>query len=121
MKLFLSGRHTGKTTELIKLAAERFCYIVCRSRAEADRISRIAKELNFDIPYPITYVDFIRADYYHKGIRGFVIDDIDALLLEMCPYVPIVGVALNTDQDTPPQRKTTDATTIESRVLTLNC
>lgn len=104
MKLFLSGRHTGKTTELIKLAAERFCYIVCRSRTEADRIAGIAKKLNLDIPYPITYGDFIRVDYYHKGVRGFVIDDVDALLSAMCPHVPIIGITLNTEQDAVPEQ-----------------
>ena len=74
------ARASGKTHKLIELSSERHAYIVCKDRKEAERIFQDSLDRKLKIPFPITYAEFINKQYYGKGIREFVIDDVDMFL-----------------------------------------
>ena len=94
MEVIYRSRGRGKTTDLIKIAAEGFYYMVCANMKRVQWTANLARELGLDIPFPVTFDEFIRKEYYGKGIKGFVIDDADQLLQYMSS-VPVFAVALN--------------------------
>lgn len=93
MEVYAKPRQRGKTTDLIKLAAEEFLYIVCIDRAEAYRVAQAAEEMELDIPFPLTWGEFINHQYYDPGVRGFVIDNLD-LCIQQGSTAPIRAVSL---------------------------
>lgn len=97
MQIINRPRGAGKTTELIKLAAERFAYIVCPRHEDCRRIAEHAKTLNLDIPYPITWQEYIEGRYYRKGVREFMIDDIDRCL-ETTTKAPVTAISINREE-----------------------
>lgn len=94
MKTIIGKRRSGKTTELIKLASETGGYIVCRDMDECSRIQSIAKEKGYSISFPITYSEFAKRQYHSKGIKCFLIDNVE-LLLSYMSDVPIHAITLN--------------------------
>jgi diaminopimelate decarboxylase len=94
MKVILRPRATGKTEELIRLAAEHGAYIVCRSLDEASRIKSISSDMCLDINLPITYSEFFERRYHRRGIKGFLIDDVDEFVQRLS-QVPVLGVTLS--------------------------
>jgi len=96
MKIVVSSRGMGKTTLCILESAASGAHIVCANHAEAYRIAEQAKEMGKEIPFPLTYDEFIRGEYSGKGVRGLLIDNADRLLQYMAK-VPIQTVILGTD------------------------
>ena len=94
MKIILKALRMGKTSEAIKLAAENFSYIVCHNRQETDRIFRVAQNLEVDIPHPITFDDLLCKRYYGAGVKGFIIDNADHLLQQLCNGVELKGITM---------------------------
>lgn len=94
MKVIVGGRQTGKTIDLIKRSAECNGYIVCHSLEECSRIFAIARELDLLINFPICYAEFINHHYYSKGIKFFLIDNVN-LLLQRMSKVPIDTITVN--------------------------
>lgn len=80
MKLITEPKGSGKTYQLIMESATNGDYIVCHSSKEAERIFSIANEHKLNIPFPLTYDEFINKRYYSKGIKGILIDNVDILL-----------------------------------------
>ncbi len=80
MKVYRSGRRSGKTTDLIKESARGGGYIVCANLNEVSRIMSVARDMKKDIPMPISFYEFLNKKYYSKGIKSFLIDDADELL-----------------------------------------
>jgi hypothetical protein len=99
MKVYARPRQGGKTTELVRLAAQEFLYVVCPDRAQALHVQRVARDMGLDIPFPMTWGEFLRCDYHSKGVRGFVIDNLD-LCIQGMSHVPVRAVSL-TDEDAP--------------------
>lgn len=95
MKIIAKPRRMGKTTEIIKRAAKDFGYIVCLSHAECHRIAKQAKELTLDIPFPLTFDEYIGGHFHGKGIKSFHIDNADWLLSIFSKGVPIETVTFN--------------------------
>lgn len=76
MKIIRTDRGRGKTTELIKQSARDRSYILCMNKENARYIYDMAREMNLNIPYPIT-----TADLPLRGFKGSVlIDEIDYIL-----------------------------------------
>lgn len=94
MKIIYKERKKGKTTELIKLSAEHHNYIVCHSISEVYRINDEARKMGLNIPFPITYDEFIKGKYYGKGVKGFLIDNAE-MLLQYITKVPITAITIN--------------------------
>lgn len=76
--MMVGGRRLcGKTTELVKRSHAEHLYIVCVDHGRVLNILRIAKELELDIPYPITVNELpIQSRYVHKVL----VDDIEEVL-----------------------------------------
>ena len=80
MKIILKPIRAGKTTELIKLSAEKQFSIICFNRQEALRVASNAKYHGFKIPFPMTYDELINKYYYGKGIKGILVDNADMFI-----------------------------------------
>lgn len=90
MRIISGARQSGRTTELIKLAAEadkngEVAYIVCHSQQEANRIARLASSARLDIRYPITFDEFLNYNYAGTKITKFFIDNAEYLLNSLSP------------------------------------
>lgn len=79
IKIF-KKRGGGKTMDLIDKSAETGAYIVCLNQNEASRIAAIAQEKNKDIPFPLTFEEFDEHQYHGKGVKGFLIDNLDMFI-----------------------------------------
>lgn len=70
-------RNCGKTTELIKLASVKHLYIVCASREKVRYVAQLAKDLEIDIPFPVSVDELpLRSGY----IKEVLVDDIEEVL-----------------------------------------
>lgn len=96
MKVILGKQGSGKTTELIKMAAEGRYYIVCRNYNHARHIQQMALEMGVVILFPISYDEFLNRQYNGVHIDGFLIDDADALLQRLSP-VRITAITLTNE------------------------
>ena len=99
MKVYARPRQGGKTTELIRLAAEEFLYVDSPDQAQVRYVARTARDMGLDIPFPLTWQEFTSGRYEGKGINGFVIDNLDMCIQQMTT-VPVRAVSL-TDADAP--------------------
>ena len=89
MKIIYGGRGSGKTTRLIEESAKDEGYIVCITKRACSRVFSQAQKLELDIPFPITYDELIKGQFYGKGIKGFHIDNVEYLLKHICRRVPL--------------------------------
>lgn len=85
----------SKTAKLIHISAETSAYIIVRSIKEARRVFHRAEEMGLDIPFPLSYSEFIYGLYSGKNIKGFLIDDADALLQSLSKGVPILAISIS--------------------------
>ena len=95
MKVISSGRQTGKTTELVRMAAERGGYIVCHSQRECQRVFRWAIDYGIQIRMPITYDEFLNGRFFGPGCKEFYVDNVDMLLRRLARGVPVVACAIS--------------------------
>lgn len=93
MNIIYRKRNSGKTTELIKRAAECNGHIVCHPY-QIISIMKDADKMGLNIPKPISYGEFIDKDYYGKGVDYFLIDDVE-LLLERLTTVKITDITIS--------------------------
>jgi hypothetical protein len=94
--IYAGDRNSGKTRRCIERAAKTWSYIVCASHQRAHAIAKMATQLGLDIPFPITFDDFLRGRFNGTGnIKGFVIDDLHELLSSCSKGVPIDSVSWN--------------------------
>ncbi|MCJ8008105.1 hypothetical protein [Lederbergia wuyishanensis] len=79
--MMIGGRRVcGKTTELIKKASEEKLYIVCADRNRLKVITQMAKEMELDIPFPVTVDELpLRSPF----IKEVLVDDIEAVLYQL--------------------------------------
>lgn len=87
------GRQYGKTRRMIQMAAEKHAYIVCPNRRQVLHIADAAEAMGVQIPFPMTWSEFTRHEYYGPGVRGFVIDNLDQCIQQMTS-IPILGASL---------------------------
>lgn len=76
----IGNRGQGKTTLLIKRAAETNGIIVCPTNEMAIYISRMAKELGYSIPKPITY-DMWQQTFRRMKNQKYYFDEYGMMLL----------------------------------------
>ena len=101
MKLILRSRGLGKTTELIKKSAKLLkegCrnFIVVSTQNEAVRVAEVARDLNLNIPFPLTFNEFMTGQYHNVSV--LLIDQADHLIQEIS-RVPIVWATMDYDLD----------------------
>lgn len=74
-------RGCGKTTELIKLASVKHLYIVCASRQRVEYVAQLARELELEIPFPISIDELpLRSRHIHEVLVDDIEDVIAALI-----------------------------------------
>lgn len=108
MKIFASGRRTGKTTELIKLAADRNGYIVVPHYDMIKYVEKLANEMGVQIHRPIDFSRLLAdGGVAVRGLQGpFFFDNADMMLRslvhgEAVDAISVEGNALNLRPSTP--------------------
>lgn len=82
-EIFIGGRRTGRTTRMIKKAAENNIYIVVANRGRALCIDKMAREMGLSILFPITVWELKQMkSCIGRRIREVYVDDADAVLEE---------------------------------------
>lgn len=98
MEIIAGGRRSGKTTRLIQLSAEYGSYIICPSYKHVDLIVRLAKDMELDIPPPMTFEEFRTRQHFGRAIRSFLIDDADKLLAYLSD-MPIQAITITVEEE----------------------
>ncbi len=93
MELIIESQRGGKTTKLIDKSAETGAYIVCHNMQEADRVFSAALKMGKNIPHPISADEFLKGQYYAKGVKSLLIDNAD-LFIQSISKVPIDAISL---------------------------
>lgn len=93
-ELIMGSRCSGKTTELIKRSATDGIYILTATRKQAEYIFDQAKQLGYEIPFPVTLAEFQYDHFRGSAIRreGVLIDEVGWLLSYIFDGIPIRGV-----------------------------
>ena len=99
-EIIVRSRQGGKTTELIRRAAESGGYIVCSDQRRARQIADHARKMGLDIPFPLTAGEWQRRDYYQPGVRGLLFDDLDRIIQGMSS-VPVLAATWTADDSEP--------------------
>ena len=94
MKRIIACRGGGKTSRLIRMSWETGEYIMCKNPHE---VASRAEDMNMNIPFPLSYDEFINREYFGKGIKGFLIDDVDRFVQYMAREVPVKAVSMSID------------------------
>ena len=84
MEIIVLPKYKGKSTALVKMAAEQMgdgAYIMCPTRRDARRLVKIAGGLSLRIHFPLTPMD--RCDRFGPGVKFLLIDDLDRILREL--------------------------------------
>ena len=80
MQKIIRPRAGGKTTQLIKMASEANGWIVCHSRAEAERIALQAEKMGLHLFFPITYQELLENHPLNPYRAKLFIDNADLLV-----------------------------------------
>lgn len=99
-ELIVRARGGGKTTELIRRAAEAGGYIVCRDQRTARGIAMRAKDMGLNIPFPLTAAEFFGGEFHTPGVKGFLFDDLDHLIQAQARGVPVLAATWTVDDTT---------------------
>lgn len=82
-EIVIGGRQTGRTTRMIKKAAENNIYIVVANSVRAKIVNEMARSMGLSIPYPVTVWELKQKNLIgRRYIREVYIDDADAVLEE---------------------------------------
>lgn len=93
------GRATGRTTELIRRCAKHDnALIVTTNKNRARSVFEQARSQGIYIPFPITFKEFCRGEFYGRNVDAFLFDDLDDSLKEMAMGVPIETVVIEGDE-----------------------
>ena len=85
MKIYSAERGIGKTTALIKESAKTGAIIVAASYPMVNYIIGLAKQLNLDIPEPITVTNYLKLLVYGGRNREqkYLVDELQIMLRQM--------------------------------------
>jgi hypothetical protein len=68
--------------------------MVVKDMDTVNQIETYARRHKLDIPQPLTVEEFVSGEFYGRGIKGFVIDDIEFLLKYLARGVDIKAISL---------------------------
>jgi hypothetical protein len=63
---------------------------------------QMAFDMGLDIPMPLTWDEFANHRYHGRGIKGFVIDNLD-LCIQQMTHVPVRAVSVTVPEPVPAQ------------------
>ena len=84
----------GKTTELIKKSSEEWLYIVVATKEQANNLVNLAKHMDLDIPYPITFAELPISP--GSQIKGILIEEVERLA-EYVARRPVISMSTSYD------------------------
>lgn len=98
MKAIIKQRNKGKTTEAIELcaaenAAGRLTYMVSASHVHALDAARLAETMGLNMPFPMTFSEYIRDDYGARVV-GVIIDDVDLCVAQFRGRARVIAVTM---------------------------
>lgn len=93
MNIIAKGRGQGKTTELIKISAEKQIPIVCGAGSK-EYIRNMANDMDLKIPEPLTYKELNLKQYESKEI---LIDNAEYILSSMLSKHKIDTITVSTN------------------------
>lgn len=93
-----SGRHSGKTTKLVQYSARTGKYILVRDFSEVENIIKIARDLNLNIPFPITISEIKKGRLKGSSIYrdGILVDNAVSVLQDLLE-IRIIGATTSTE------------------------
>jgi 4-hydroxy-3-methylbut-2-enyl diphosphate reductase IspH len=92
--VYIIGPHrSGKTTKLIQLAREKNAAIIVGNFMKKEKVYKCAKALNIDDITCFTIREIKNGRHKRLDIRVFVIDDIESLIQEIFPGIPVIAVS----------------------------
>lgn len=94
MKKIIKPKGTGKTTELIKLSHDTWTYILVTDSGRQRFLSKLAKELKIDIPYPVTVLELEHSRSGLCHLKNILIDDADDVLEELLGSLNIAAITM---------------------------
>lgn len=104
MNIYVGGRRSGKSVTLIKKSAETGAYILVATKCQARAVYRQAKEMGYDIPFPVTVSEITTGGNYFNNSymkkHGLLIDELRLVLDIAFCGIPIRGATLNLDSIT---------------------
>lgn len=104
MDIYVGGRGSGKSTTLIKKSVETGDYILVATKGQACAVYRQAKEMGYDIPFPVTVSEITTGQKYFNDSymkkHGLLIDELRSVLNIAFCGIPIRGATLNLDSNT---------------------
>jgi hypothetical protein len=94
VKAYVRPRRSGKTHELIKLAAEERLVIVCSTVEMVRAVEKRAGEMGLDIPQPVSFRQFTSGHCRGRQIKGFAFDDAEQCLQQLAGPVPVAAISM---------------------------
>lgn len=90
----IGSRNSGKTTALIKQSAMCGGFILTGTKRQAKCIFDQAREMGYNIPFPVTWEEFSRGHFDGHRLQkdGILIDEVDRLLSYIFKGIPINAV-----------------------------
>ena len=103
MKIIFGKRGIGKTSELIITSKMTGYQIVTSSQSSAENIKNMSKDMNCEIPEPITISQFNSREFkgYKHSINKVLIDNLEFVLEEALQSylgVEVVTAVLNKEE-----------------------
>lgn len=99
MNIIYKSKGKGKTTELIKMSAEKNLYILVADRNRQREVFNLSRDLNLNIPFPITVEEYFRSGKLRGSfISTILIDDADDVLQQIFNTVVIDTITI-TDKE----------------------
>lgn len=95
MKIIFKKPRSGKTTELIKQCAENGGYIVSATQMRAKETFRMAKEMGYNIPFPLTFAELLTQNFRPKGVRKLYIDDAHEIFKMISGGVEVAAITMD--------------------------
>ena len=67
-------------------------------KTEANRIANQARDMHLDIPYPLTFSEFLNKRYHSAGMNGMLLDNADKLLEQLASKLPLHAITLTGEE-----------------------
>lgn len=99
MDIYVGARGSGKTATLIKKSAETGAYILVATKFRAHTVYKQAKEMEYDIPFPLTVSEITTGQKYffnsYMKDHSLLIDELEAVLDVAFCGIPIHGATMS--------------------------
>lgn len=82
MEIYISGRQFGKTTMLVKESARTGATIAVATYPMAQYVMFLARNLDLDIPRPVTYAEIFRT-HQEGNTKRYLVDELQMMLSQL--------------------------------------